>query len=185
MFFFIYIYSLQDKLCISPQIVCCDMIPNLGGPKGGQACWQGGTGPPWPLPRTAPAWHVSVIIWIIIHYACRLSDVLWRLVNTNWVISVPWLSAGRQSVHLYPAHCLMVAAGSWTWLSKHKITALSVWLLRFLKWRLGDVSYRLCIPDSVNEMIFFVSCWKIRWNWNVEADIWGKKYVGVQNMNMR
>lgn len=102
----------------------------------------------------ACTWHVSVIIWIIIHYACRLSDVLWCLVNTNWVISVPWLSAERQSVHLYPAHCLMAAAGSWTWLSKHKITALSVWLLRFLRWRLGDVSYRLCIPYSVNESLF-------------------------------
>ncbi len=37
MFFFlyIYIYSLEDKLLISPKIVCCDMIPNLGGGKGG------------------------------------------------------------------------------------------------------------------------------------------------------
>ncbi len=31
-----YIYSLQDKLLISPKIVCCNMIPNLGGPRGGK-----------------------------------------------------------------------------------------------------------------------------------------------------
>ncbi len=31
-YIYIYIYSLQDKLLISPKIVCCDMIPNLGGP---------------------------------------------------------------------------------------------------------------------------------------------------------
>ncbi len=36
--FFLYTCSLQDKLRISPKIVCCNMIPNLGGPKGGQAC---------------------------------------------------------------------------------------------------------------------------------------------------
>ncbi len=31
MFFFFYILSLPDKLPISPKIVCCDMILNLGG----------------------------------------------------------------------------------------------------------------------------------------------------------
>ncbi len=30
-----YIYSLQYKLLISPKIVCCNMIPNLEGPRGG------------------------------------------------------------------------------------------------------------------------------------------------------
>ncbi len=48
-FSFLYIYCLQDKLRISPKIVCCDMIPNLGG----QACWQGGTAPPPPPPPPA------------------------------------------------------------------------------------------------------------------------------------
>ncbi len=37
--FIFFRYSLQDKLNISPKIVCCGMIVNLGG----QACWQGGT----------------------------------------------------------------------------------------------------------------------------------------------
>ncbi len=51
-FLYIYIYSLQDKLRISPKIVCCDMIPNLGGP----SLLTGGHWPPSP-PRTAPAWY--------------------------------------------------------------------------------------------------------------------------------
>ncbi len=33
-YIYIYIYSLREKRRISPKIVCCDMIPNLGG----QAC---------------------------------------------------------------------------------------------------------------------------------------------------
>ncbi len=45
-FLYIYIYSLQDKLRISPKIVCCDMIPNLGGPKGGPSLLTGGHWPP-------------------------------------------------------------------------------------------------------------------------------------------
>ncbi len=91
MFFFIYIYSLQDKLCISPQIVCCDMIPNVGGPKGGQACWQGGTGPPWPLPRTAPAswwfgFHVSN--WSSPETKCRLHYLICSWDQSSEVLAV-------------------------------------------------------------------------------------------------
>ncbi len=46
MFFFLYIHSLPDKLRISPKIVCCDMILNLGGPNGGPSLLTGGHWPP-------------------------------------------------------------------------------------------------------------------------------------------
>lgn len=83
-------------------------------------CWRSGClfGP-----SQTCTWHAAFMIWIIRDYVCRLSDVLWRLVNTNWVISLSWLSAGRQSVHLYPVRCLMVAVSSWTCPCKHNITA--------------------------------------------------------------
>ncbi len=112
MFFFFYIHSLPDKLPISPKIVSCDMILNLGADLegGGMGCsppLSTSLAPLRPPPRTAPAYEAMfffLFFYVLSFYVFSSAGQLiginyyWHISNIKYAFGPVHTDTQRESV---------------------------------------------------------------------------------------